>query len=96
MENKFNRNRKKARDSGDRDNRRVDELRNYYRELDATIRRITDHAQCGEGYSHTEFQERERVHADTETADTGRRETDDLIRQAEIARRNSEINRFSV
>ena len=73
-------------------------LRNYYRELDATIadaRGITDQAQSGEGYSRTEFRESERVHANTEKADTdtGRRETDDLIRQAEIARRSSEINR---
>ena len=81
-----------------RDSRATEELRNYYRELDATIadaRGITDQAQSGEGYSRTEFQESERVHANTEKADTdtGRRETDDLIRQAEIARRSSEINR---
>ena len=81
-----------------RDSRATEELRNYYRELDATIadaRGITDQAQSGEGYSRTEFRESERVHANTEKADTdtGRRETDDLIRQAEIARRSSEINR---
>ena len=98
LENEFDRNRQKARDSADRDSRSDEELRNYYRELDAAIadtRGITNQAQSGEGYSRTEFRESERVHANTEKADTdtGRRETDDLIRQAEIARRSSEINR---
>ena len=98
LENEFDRNRQKARDSVNRDSRSDEELRNYYRELDAVIadtRGITNQAQSGEGYSRTEFRESERVHANTEKADTdtGRRETDDLIRQAEIARRSSEINR---
>ena len=98
LENEFDRNRQKARDSANRDSRSDEELRNYYRELDAAIadtRGITNQAQSGEGYSRTEFRESERVHANTEKADTdtGRRETDDLIRQAEIARRSSEINR---
>ena len=98
LENEFDGNRKKFRDAADCDGRADEELRNYYRELDAAIadaEGITDQAQSGEGYSRTKFQESERVHADTETADTdiGRRETDDLIRQAEIARRSSEINR---
>ena len=98
LENEFDRNRQKARDSANRDSRADEELRNYYRELDAAIadtRGITNQAQSGEGYSRTEFRESERVHANTEKADTdtGRRETDDLIRQAEIARRSSEINR---
>ncbi|MDU2617424.1 MAG: hypothetical protein E7C70_05660 [Ruminococcus sp.] len=98
LENEFNGNRQKSRDTENRDSRATEELRNYYRELDATIadaRGITDQAQSGEGYSRTEFRESERVHANTEKADTdtGRRETDDLIRQAEIARRSSEINR---
>ena len=80
------------------DSKAAEELRNYYREIDATIadaRGITDQTQSGEGYSRTEFLESERVHANTEKADTdtGRRETDDLIRQAEITRRSSEINR---
>ena len=98
LENEFNGNRQKSRDTENRDSRATEELRNYYRELDATIadaRGITDQAQSGEGYSRTEFRESERVHANTEKADTdtGRRETDDLIRQIEIARRSSEINR---
>nr|WP_253293108.1 hypothetical protein [Blautia sp. MSJ-36] len=98
LKNEFDGNRQKARDAADRDSRTAEELRNYYRELDAAIadaRGITNQAQNGEGYSHTEFRENERVYADTEKADTdtGRRETDDLIRQAEIARRSSEINR---
>ena len=98
LENEFNGNREKFRVAADRDSRAAEELRNYYRELDAAItdtRGITDQAQSGEGYSCTEFRESERVHANTEKADTdtGRRETDDLIRQAEIARRSSEINR---
>ena len=93
--NEFNGNREKSRVAADRDSRANEELRNYYRELDAAItdtRGITDQAQSGEGYSCTEFRESERVHANTEKADTdtGRRETDDLIRQAEIARRSSE------
>ena len=92
LENEFNGNREKSRVAAN------EELRNYYRELDAAItdtRGITDQAQSGEGYSRTEFRESERVHANTEEADTdtGRRETDNLIRQAEIARRSSEINR---
>ena len=98
LENEFNGNREKSRVAFDRDSRADEELRNYYRELDAAIadaRGITDQAQSGEGYSRTEFRESERVHANTEKADTdtGRRETEDLIRQAEIARRSSEINR---
>ena len=98
LENEFNGNREKSKVAADRDSRSDEELRNYYRELDAAIadtRGITNQAQSGEGYSRTEFRESERVHANTEKADTdtGRRETDDLIRQAEIARRSSEINR---
>ena len=98
LENEFNGNRKKSRDIEIRDSRAAEELRNYYRELDAVIadtRGITNKAQSGEGYSRTEFRESERVHANAEKADTdtGRREADDLIRQAEIARRSSEINR---
>lgn len=98
LENEFNGNREKSRVAFDRDSRADEELRNYYRELDAAIadaRGITDQTQSGEGYSRTEFRESERVHANTEKADTdtGRRETEDLIRQAEIARRSSEINR---
>ena len=98
LENEFNGNREKSRVAADRDSRANEELRNYYRELDAAItdtRGITDQAQSGEGYSRTKFRKSERVHANTEKADTdtGRRETDNLIRQAEIARRNSEINR---
>ena len=98
LENEFNGNRQKSRDKAGTNCRETEELRNYYRELDAAIadtRGITNQAQSGEGYSRTEFRESERVHANTEKADTdtGRRETDDLIRQAEIARRSSEINR---
>ena len=94
LENEFNGNREKSKVAADRDSRSDEELRNYYRELDAAIadtRGITNQAQSGEGYSRTEFRESERVHANTEKADTdtGRRETDDLIRQAEIARRSS-------
>ena len=93
LENEFNGNREKSRVAADRDSRAAEELRNYYRELDAAItdtRGITDQAQSGEGYSCTEFRESERVHANTEKADTdtGRRETDDLIRQAETKARN--------
>ena len=98
LENEFNGNRQKSRDKAGTNCRETEELRNYYRELDAAItdtRGITDQAQSGEGYSRTEFRKSERVHANTEKADTdtGRRETDDLIRQAEIARRSSKINR---
>ena len=98
LENEFNGNREKSRVAADRDSRADEELRNYYRELDAAIkdaRGIADQTQSGEGYSRTEFRESESVHANTEKADpdTGRGETDDLIRQAEIARRSSEINR---
>ncbi len=41
------------------------------------------------------FERAKEFYADTEKADTdaGRGETDDLVRQAEIARRSSEINR---
>ena len=97
LENEFNGNREKSRVAADRDSRANEELRNYYRELDAAItdtRGIPDQAQSGEGYSRTKFRKSERVHANTEKADTdtGRRETGNLIRQAEIARRNSEIN----
>ena len=66
LENEFNGNRQKSRDTENRDSRATEELRNYYRELDATIadaRGITDQAQSGEGYSRTEFRESERVHA---------------------------------
>ena len=66
LENEFDRNRQKDRDSANRDSRADEELRNYYRELDAAIadtRGITNQAQSGEGYSRTEFQESERVHA---------------------------------
>ncbi len=60
LENEFNGNRKKSRDAADRDSRADEELRNYYRELDAAIadtRGITDQAQSGEGYSRTKFRE---------------------------------------
>lgn len=69
LENEFNGNREKSRVAADRDSRSDEELRNYYRELDAAIadtRGITNQAQSGEGYSRTEFRESERVHANTE------------------------------
>ena len=58
LENEFNGNREKSRAAADRDSRANDELRNYYRELDAAItdtRGIIDQTQSGEGYSRTKF-----------------------------------------
>ncbi len=52
LENEFNGNREKSRAAADRDSRANEELRNYYRELDAAItdtRGITDQAQSGGG-----------------------------------------------
>ena len=100
LENEFNGNRKKSRVAFRSETSRADEeLRNYYRELDAAIaeaRGITDQAQSREGYSRCRVSRRAKEFMrNTEKADTdaGRRETEDLIRQAEIARRSSEINR---
>ena len=98
LENEFNGNRQKARDEAERNSRAAEELRNCYRELDTAIaddRGIADQAQGGKGSSHTKFRESKSIYANTETTDTdaGRRETDDLIRQAEIARRSSKIKR---
>ncbi len=98
LEHEFNGNKEKSRSIIDRASRADEELRNYYRELDTAIAAaggITNQDQSGEGYSYAELRESERVHANTETTDTrtGSRETDELIRQAEIARRSSEINR---
>ena len=98
LEHEFNGNKEKSRSIIDRASRADEELRNYYRELDAVIADaggITNQDQSGEGYSYAELRESERVHANTETTDTrtGSRETDELIRQAEIVRRSSEINR---
>jgi hypothetical protein len=62
LENEFNGNREKSKVAADRDSRSDEELRNYYRELDAAIadtRGITNQAQSGEGYSRTEFRESE-------------------------------------
>ncbi len=105
LENEFNGNRQKARDASDRNSRSDEELRNYYRELDAAIadaRGITDQAQSGEGYSRTKFRKSERVHANTEKADTdtGRRETDNLLSdrqrlREEIRKSTVEIQRLT-
>ena len=98
LEHEFNGNRQKSRDEAGRNSRETEELREYYRELEAAIaeaRGITGQDQSGEGYPQTEFREGKGAYADTETTDTssGRGETDALIRQAETARRSAEIHR---
>ena len=98
LEYEFNGNRQKYRDEAGTNCRETEELREYYRELESAIaeaRGITGQDQSGEGYPQKEFREVKRTYADTETADTssGRGETDILIRQAETARRSSEIHR---
>ena len=98
LENEFNGNRQKFRDEAGTNCRETEELREYYRELEAAIaeaRGINGQDQSGEGYPQTEFREVKRTYADTETTDTsfGRGDTDALIRQAETARRSVEIHR---
>ena len=98
LENEFNGNRQKSRDEAGRNSREIEELREYYRELESAIaeaRGITGQNQSGARYPQTEFREGKGAYADTETTDTssGRGETDALIRQAETARRSAEIHR---
>ena len=98
LEHEFNGNRQKSRNEAGRNSRETEELREYYRELEAAIaeaRGITGQDQSGEGYPQTEFREGKGTYANTETTDTssGRGETDALIRQAETARRSAEIHR---
>lgn len=98
LDYEFNGNREKSRDETGRNSRETEELREYYRELEAAIaeaRGIPGQDQSGEGYPQTEFREGKGAYTDTETTDTssGRGETDALIRQAETARRSAEIHR---
>ena len=98
LDYEFNGNREKSRDETGRNSRETEELREYYRELEAAIaeaRGIPGQDQSGEGYPQTEFREGKGAYADTETTDTsfGRGETDALIRQAETTRRSAEIHR---
>ena len=104
LENEFNGNREKSKVAADRDSRSDEELRNYYRELDAAIadtRGITNQAQSGEGYYRTEFRESERVHANTEKADTDtRREKQTILSdrqrlREEVRKSTVEIQRLT-
>ena len=73
LDYEFNGNREKSRDETGRNSRETEELREYYRELEAAIaeaRGIPGQDQSGEGYPQTEFREGKGAYADTETTDT--------------------------
>ena len=89
LENEFNGNRKKARDSANRDSRSDEELAGYYRQVEAGAsdgreRRVTG-----------EKSEDERVYPEISGKDTQAEngKTEAILRESRNARRNSEIKR---
>ena len=94
LENEFNGNRKKARDSANRDSRSDEELAGYYRQVEAACegagrnagreRRVTG-----------EKSEDERVYPEISGKDTQAEngKTEAILRESRNARRNSEIKR---
>ena len=98
LENEFDRNRQKARDSANRDSRSDEELAGYYRQVEAACEgagRNAGESDGGEGRITGEKSEDERVYPEISGKDTQAEDgkTEAILRESRNARRNSEIKR---
>ena len=98
LENEFNGNRKKARDSANRDSRSDEELAGYYRQVEAACEGaggVTGASDGRERQVTGEKSEDERVYPEISGKDTQAEngKTEAILRESRNARRNSEIKR---
>ena len=98
LENEFNGNRKKARDSADRDSRSDEELAGYYRQVEAACEGAGGVTGASDGRERRvtgEKSEDERVYPEISGKDTQAEngKTEAILRESRNARRNSEIKR---
>ena len=98
LENEFNGNRKKARDSANRDSRSDEELAGYYRQVEAACEGAGGVTGASDGRERRvtgEKSEDERVYPEISGKDTQAEngKTEVILRESRNARRNSEIKR---
>ena len=98
LENEFDRNRQKARDSANRDSRSDEELAGYYRQVEAACEGaggVTGDSDGRERRVTGEKSEDERVYPEISGKDTQAEngKTEAILRESRNARRNSEIKR---
>ena len=98
LENEFNRNRQKARDSANRDSRSDEELAGYYRQVEAACEGAGGVTGASDGRERRvtgEKSEDERVYPEISGKDTQAEngKTEAILRESRNARRNSEIKR---
>ena len=98
LENEFNGNRKKARDSANRDSRSDEELAGYYRQVEAACEGAGGVTGASDGRERRvtgEKSEDERVYPEISGKDTQAEngKTEAILRKSRNARRNSEIKR---
>ena len=98
LENEFNGNRKKARDSANRDSRSDEELAGYYRQVEAACEGAGGVTGASDGRERRvtgEKSEDERVYPEISGKDTQAEDgkTEAILRESRNARRNSEIKR---
>ena len=98
IENEFNGNRKKARDSANRDSRSDEELAGYYRQVEAACEGAGGVTGASDGRERRvtgEKSEDERVYPEISGKDTQAEngKTEAILRESRNARRNSEIKR---
>ena len=98
LENEFNGNRKKARDSANRDSRSDEELAGYYRQVEAACEGAGGLTGASDGRERRvtgEKSEDERVYPEISGTDTQAEngKTEAILRESRNARRNSEIKR---
>ena len=98
LENEFNGNRKKARDSANRDSRSDEELAGYYRQVEAACEGAGGVTGASDGRERRvtgEKSEDERVYPEISGKDTQAEngKTESILRESRNARRNSEIKR---
>ena len=98
LENEFNGNRKKARDSANRDSRSDEELAGYYRQVEAACEGAGGVTGASDGRERRvtgEKSEDERVYPGISGKDTQAEngKTEAILRESRNARRNSEIKR---
>ena len=98
LENEFNGNRKKARDSANRDSRSDEELAGYYRQVEAACEGAGGVTGASDGRERRvtgEKSEDERVYPEISGKDTQTEngKTEFILRESRNARRNSEIKR---
>lgn len=98
LENEFNGNRKKARDSANRDSRSDEEIAGYYRQVEAACEGAGGVTGASDGRERRvtgEKSEDERVYPEISGKDTQAEngKTEAILRESRNARRNSEIKR---